>query len=278
MGFKIRDIVKSKNDDYQTLGQNVVPQKYRLSFKPDLKTFKYEGKGEIDVQIKSRTKEILLNSAELTIKSAIVISNGVEYNADVSVNADKQEITLMLEDGIKGNAQIKIEFIGIHNDNMYGFYRSKCNGDGEQKYMLTSQFEAANARNAFPCFDEPGFKSSFEVTMIVDKSLDCLSNTAIASVKDIGEDMKEVKFAETPIMSTYLLYLGVGKYDYVTGKLGDTEVRVITTPGNEHLAHLPLEYAMKFLKVIAPQFSIAPTAKSGMAMKSILGRGYFIPK
>ncbi|MDE1834443.1 MAG: M1 family metallopeptidase, partial [Candidatus Micrarchaeota archaeon] len=123
------------------------------------------------------------------------------------------------------------------------------------KYILSTQFEAANARNAFPCFDEPAFKAVFDVTLTVDRGLDCISNMPIKNVRNIGKK-KEVRFEESPIMSTYLLYLGVGNYDYVSGSSGKTKIRIITTPGRKALAKLPLEYAAKFIKYYENYFGI----------------------
>ncbi len=247
---------KSESEDYQTLGDNVIPTRYSLNFKPNFRTFKYEGMALISVQIKKSTKEISLNAAELEIKSASVLSKSGELKASVKEDREKQRITIKLKSSVKGSASIKIKFTGTNNENMYGFYRSRYLHGKATKYILTSQFEAANARNAFPCFDEPSFKAIFDVSMTVDKDMDCISNMPVLSVKKIGKSIKEVRFKETPRMSTYLLYLGVGNYDYVKGKLGKIEIRVITMPGNRKLAQLPLEYAKKFIKFFEDYFGV----------------------
>ena len=129
--------------------------------------------------------------------------------------------------------------------------------DGDrERYILTTQFEAANARNCFPCFDEPAFKAVFDVMFTVDSGLDCISNMPIKHVKKLEDNMKEVKFLETPKMSSYLLYLGVGNYDYVNGACGKTKVRIITTPGRKAMAKLALEYSVKFIKFYEDYFGI----------------------
>ena len=247
---------KSESEAYQTLGDNVIPTRYSLNFKPNFSTFRYEGRESIFVRIKKGTKEISLNAAELEIKSASVLLKSKEFKASVKEDKKTQRIILALKSSVKGNASIKIEFTGTNNENMYGFYRSRYLHGKATKYILTSQFEAANARNAFPCFDEPSFKAIFDVSMTVGKDLDCISNMPVLSVKKIGKGAKEVRFRETPRMSTYLLYLGVGNYDYVKGKAGKIDVRVITTPGNKKLARLPLEYAKKFIKFFEGYFGV----------------------
>jgi tricorn protease interacting factor F2/3 len=240
---------------HETLGDNVIPVRYFLRFKPNFVTFKYDGSARIEVQIRKGTKEIVLNAAELSIKDAHVESSGKRVKAVIKVDKPRQRIGLRLGARISGKATIYLEFTGINNDLMYGFYRSKYYQGKAVKYILTSQFEAANARNAFPCFDEPEFKAVFDVTMVVDRDLECISNMPVMSIRKAGKK-KEVRFMETPRMSTYLLYLGVGKYDSVRGRLGKLEVRVVTTPGNRKLASLPLEYARKFIRFFEGYFGV----------------------
>ena len=241
---------RSESESYQTLGDNVIPTRYSLSFKPNFDTFKYEGREEISVRIKKATKEISLNASELRVRSASVVQGSREFKASVREDKGRQRITLRLGSRVSGSATIRIDFIGTNNENMYGFYRSRYLDGKKTRYILSSQFEAANARNAFPCFDEPAFKAIFEVTLTVGKELDCISNMPVASVKKLGKSTKEVRFMQTPRMSTYLLYLGVGNFDYVSGKLGKMNVRVITTPGNRKLAQPPARVRKEIHKIL----------------------------
>jgi len=103
------------------------------------------------------------------------------------------------------------------NDRLLGFYRSQYKDKkGKTKYLATTQFEAADARRAFPCWDEPAVKATFDVSLLVDKHLDAISNMPIASKKIVGSKIL-YKFGRTPVMSTYLLYLGVGEFEYLHG-------------------------------------------------------------
>jgi len=241
---------------HETLGHNVIPRNYTLNFKPNFKTYKYEGKAAIEVEVKSSTKEISLNAAELGIRSAHVISKGVDQAAKVRSDDKLQRITLSLREGVKGSARIVIDFEGTNNEDLYGFYRSRYTRNGKTEYILSSQFEAANARNAFPCFDEPEFKATFDVSLTVNEDMECVSNMPVASQTKAGGALKTVTFKQTPVMSTYLLYLGVGKYDCAKGRIGKTELRVMTVPGSGEMAKLPLEYAKKFIAFYEDYFGI----------------------
>ncbi len=245
-----------KQKGHQTLGGNVRPSRYAIDFTPNLKTFKYSASETIHVYIGKSTDKIALNAKELVINSARVSCGDLDQKAKVSYDYDLERIVLSLAKPVSGEADIRIEFSGIHNDQMYGFYRSMYRSKGKAKYILSSQFEAANARNAFPCFDEPEFKAVFDVSLTVDKDLDCISNMPISSSAKAGKGLKKVQFQATPVMSSYLLYLGVGNYDYVHGNAGRVKVRVITTPGNRALARLPMKYAIDFIKFFEKYFGI----------------------
>ena len=251
---------KKKQDgasaDHQSLGTGILPYKYSIAITPNFKTFRYDGSEAIDLNVLSSTKEISLNASELEVRRASVISGNTEQSATIKENRDEQKITLVLKRPVKGKAQIKMKFSGTNNDGMYGFYRSRYKQNGKQSYSLSSQFEAADARKAFPCFDEPAFKARFSVSFVIDKGMHAISNMPPSQVIDAGKGKKEVRFEETPPMSTYLLYLGVGKYDIIKSMCGNTEVSVITSPGNKQMAKIPLTYAKAFLKFYEHYFGI----------------------
>ena len=245
-----------KEEPHQTLGRNVSPNKYSLSVKPDFGNSTFDGTVVIDVNIASATNEIQLNAAELTINSAVVISNGVVQQAVVKMDPDNERIVLKLANDVSHDAQVKIDFSGTNNDGMYGFYRSTYVDGDKANVLLTTQFESADARKAFPCFDEPEFKAVFDVSMIVPSNLECVSNMPSTSSTDLGNGLKEVKFSKSPKMSTYLLYLGIGNYNRLSDTSGNTEISVLTTPGNSHMAEVPLQLARKFLDFYEDYFGI----------------------
>ena len=246
----------SNGRQHQTLGSNVRPTKYTLDFTPNLRTFRYSARESIHVSISRKTRQIALNSKELAIKSAVVASGGKAQEAVIRYDEKLERVILSFGKPIKGEADIAMEFTGVHNDQMYGFYRSAHRSRGKTRYLLSSQFEAANARNAFPCFDEPEFKAVFSVSLTVGKDLHCISNMPIAKTTKLPGRMKTVQFQQTPPMSTYLLYLGVGNYDYAHGRAGRIKVRVVTTPGNGRLARLPLKYAISSIRFYERYFGI----------------------
>ncbi len=243
----------AKEEPHETLGRIAIPINYRIKFTPDLKTFKFIGEEQITIVVAKKTDTVRLNAANMKVSGARVIVRSKEVTSK-SIVLDKQseQLTLKFPEKFSGRVELLLKFQGENNDKMFGFYRSKY-GDG--KHILTSQFEAADARSAFPCFDEPEFKATFDVSFVIPKNMQAISNTEPLSEKAIGPK-KEVIFKTTPKMSTYLLYLGVGMYDCVEGKLGKLKIRVLTVPGKKEQAYLALGYAKKFVDYYQKYFGI----------------------
>ncbi|VVB76765.1 Tricorn protease-interacting factor F2 [uncultured archaeon] len=233
---------------HDTLGTNVIPKRYFVEFDTSLKTFKFGGKEKIEVAVSEPTYRIELNAAELTIKEAIVESRGVAQKATVSLDKKNERAILRIKSKVRGDVTISLCFAGVNNDKMYGFYKSKYLAGGKVCYLLSTQFEPADARHAFPCFDEPAFKAKFDVSVVADAGLECVSNMPIRNEELLKRGRKRISFFTTPRMSTYLVYLGVGDFDRVEGKLGKLKISVLTTKGKKNLAVLALDYAKKFVK------------------------------
>lgn len=149
---------------------------------------------------------------------------------------------------LKGKGNIKIEFNGFLNDKLAGFYRSKYTLNGEDRYMAVSQFEPTDARRAFPCWDEPTLKSTFEISMISEKQYCTISNMNIIENRTIDDLHKYVKFAKTPKMSTYLVAFIVGEFDKVSGyTLNGVEVNSYTSVGKSEEGKFAMEVGIKSL-------------------------------
>ena len=241
---------------HRSLGSNVAPSHYSIEIKPDMQSHSYQGSEAIDVSIARPTRSIRLNAKGLSVTGASITIDGTAQQAAVSYDEDNEELVLRFDRPVSGDAKLELKFNGENNDKMYGFYRSSYTDNGTPQQMLTTQFEAADARAAFPCFDEPAFKATFDLTLVVDKGLEAVSNMPVASRRSDG-GKEVITFGTTPMMSSYLLYMGVGQFERVTEKVGNVEISVLTTPGKSAYAKLPLEYAKKAVEFYQSYFGIA---------------------
>ena len=233
----------------------IVPINYKLTFEPDLKKFIFSGSEIISADCKKLTNTITLDCAEIKISSCIVKSQGKIIKSSPKTDEKKEELQIKLSEKIKGKITIDLEFQGILNDRLLGFYRSQYTQNGKTKYLATTQFEAADARRAFPCWDEPEAKATFEISIIAENKFTAISNMPIQSKKKIGS--KTIyNFSKTPIVSTYLIYLGVGEFEYLTGKVGKIQIRVVTTKGQKSKGKFSLDLGKKLLTSYEKYFGI----------------------
>uniref|UniRef100_A0A3B5LVZ0 Aminopeptidase n=1 Tax=Xiphophorus couchianus TaxID=32473 RepID=A0A3B5LVZ0_9TELE len=239
------------------LPTDVCPVNYGLCLKPDLIDFTFDGKLEAQVEVIQATNQIVMNCADIDIITASFVPEGAdEINATgFNYQNEDEKVTLSFPSSLqKGSGTLKIEFVGELNDKMKGFYRSKyTTAAGETRYAAVTQFEATDARRAFPCWDEPAIKATFDITLIVPKDRVALSNMPYPA--DVN--LVEVKFGTTPIMSTYLVAFVIGEYDFVETQSSDgVKVRVYTPVGKAEQGKFALEVASKTLPFYKDYFSV----------------------
>ena len=246
--------------DAVVLPANVKPNKYRLTLQPDLNTFTFKGEQTVDIEIVEPTARIVLNAAELEITGVALRRNGSGTSTHaVSLDADTETVTLDFGRTLSpGRAQLEMEFTGILNDRLVGFYRSEYqDSEGQTRHLATTQFEATDARRAFPCWDEPAQKAVFDVTLIFDDAYQAVSNTPIVEEGSPAPGLRSVRFGETPIMSTYLLAFVVGDLVSVEADAADgTRVGIWTTRGKENQAGFALDTSVKLLGYFNEYFGI----------------------
>jgi len=234
---------------------DLIPINYRLTLEPDLKRFTFVGSETISVDCKKATKIITMHCAELKILSCQVKFCNRVIKSTPKIVEKSEQLQISLGEKIMGIATIDLEFQGILNDRLLGFYRSQYKQNGKIKYLATSQFEAADARRAFPCWDEPEAKATFDISIVADNKFTAISNMPVKSKKKIG-GKTVYHFAQTPIVSTYLIYIAVGEFEYLSGKAGKIQIRVVTTKGNKSKGKFSLELGKKLLASYEKYFGI----------------------
>jgi tricorn protease interacting factor F2/3 len=234
----------------------VSPINYDLTFEPNFGDFTFSGKEIIDIKMLKPVSKISLNAAELKIKSCHVVWNGQKLGTKTKLDEKNETLTITIQKKIKGRAQVIVDFTGVLNNRLVGFYRSQYKDkQGQTKFLATTQFEAADARRAFPCWDEPAAKATFDVCLITEKNHTAISNTNVVSRKKLGKKTLH-KFARTPVMSTYLLYLGVGEFEFLSSRIGKTTVRIATTKGNSSKGRFSLDICKKLLREYENYFGV----------------------
>ena len=244
--------------DYR-LPRSVIPSHYAITLEPDLEAATFTGSVVIDVEVVKPVMEIVLNAIELEIVTAEVDLGMEQRVPNVTLDADSERLTLGLDYSIPvGPASIKISFTGILNDQLHGFYRSTYTApNGESKTIATTQFEATDARRAFPCWDEPDLKATYTVTLVVDDGLLAVSNSAEIARRTLDSGKIKVEFARSMKMSTYLVAFIVGDLEATEPvDVDGIPLRIIAPPGNMHLTPFALDVGAHALKYFSQYYDI----------------------
>ncbi|HEX9501346.1 MAG TPA: M1 family metallopeptidase [Thermoanaerobaculia bacterium] len=224
------------------LPTTVIPNHYTITIATDLAAETFHGEETIDVDVKEPVSSITMHAIGFTFHDVSVTSGGATTPANVGENAANDMITLALPKPIAaGPATIHIAFDGALNKRLRGLYSSQT---PKRKYAVT-QFEATDARRAFPSFDEPAMKATFDIGLIVDKGDTAISNAPVRSDTPEGDAKHRIQFATTPKMSTYLVAMLIGDFQCIEGGVDGTPIRVCTTPGRQQNGQFALEMAQQ---------------------------------
>ena len=242
------------------LPPNARPLRYAIHLTPDLDAFTFDGEESVDVEVLEATDTIVLNACEMTVHAASLMDAGNAQADAVSLdlNPDDETVAIRFPAAIQpGPAVLRISFSGELNDRLTGFYRSAYTAeDGSPRTMATTQFEPSSARRAFPCWDEPAMKASFQLTMTIPADMDAVSNMPVVE-ESAHDGVKTVRFAESPVMSTYLLAFVVAELGAIGQEAANgTKIRVLTTRGKEEQGRFALETSVALLSYFNDYFGI----------------------
>lgn len=241
------------------LSRTVIPRHYDVLIDTDLEAGTFDGTVTIACDIVSATNQITLHSLVATIESATIVVDGVSQDAAISESAESETVTLTTASTLPaGAASIQIVFSSELSGELLGYYKSTyTDAGGNVRTIACTQMEAPHARRAFPCWDEPSFKATFAISLIVDADLMAVSNSAEVRRTPLNGKQR-IDFAPTMKMSTYLVAWVIGPLEATPARMvGDTPVRVIAPIGKLHLATFALDTAEFALNWFEDYYGIA---------------------
>jgi len=227
------------------LPKSVVPVLYDISVTPDAKALTFSGSETVTVDVREATRTVVLNGADLSIGTATWDNKPVPHRVDAAA----QQVTLTLPaEARPGRHQVAFTWTGKINQSAAGLFATDyTNVDGTPGRMLATQFEAPDARRFAPMWDEPAFKAKFRLSAVVPAGQLAISNMP-GQVTRRADGTQFYAFGETPIMSSYLLFLGMGDLERKTVKEGNVEIGMVTRRGVVDQGDYALASARKLLR------------------------------
>ncbi len=253
------------------LPKDVVPKNYSIHLQPDLANFTTRGSVIIEIQVLKSTRKIVLNAVDLDITNALWGETSSRPPGEINpqgymggwipltpkLDTNQQTVAFELPSKAKpGKYRLYLEFTGHLREQEQGLFFVKYNSPSGKKIMLATQMEATDARRMFPCWDEPAFRASFDLTVVLPKRFKAVSNMPIEKEQSLPGDLKETHFTKTPPMASYLVVLAAGEFEELRDEAEGVQLRIITTEGKKEQGRYALDATKKLLAYYNQYFGI----------------------
>jgi len=232
-------------DERQVLPPSVVPSHYDLTISPDAAALVFKGSVRIKVNVTEPTTEVVLNAKGLTFDHAALDGVGSQsVTLDSKLERAKLVFPKVVDAGVH---ELEIDYHGPILKGTYGFFAMEYDSPAGKRVTLATNLEPTGARMFLPCWDEPALKATFTVSVDKPKDRVAISTMPIAKTTSQAENLERVVFAETPKMSTYLLFLSIGDYERVNRIADKTDVGIVVKRGDLPRARYALDQACQLL-------------------------------
>ena len=238
------------------LPKQVVPQNYTISIQPDIQSKTFKGTESIDLEVRTPVPAVVLNARKLRLHNAH-LAGAADQTAAIQMDERKETATLTFSQPLAaGPHKLELDFEGTISSQAQGFYYGTYPSEEGEKLLLATQLEPTDARQVFPCWDEPAFRATFQLIVEVPERFLAVSNMPVESEEALPAGKKRVKFSRTPKMASYLVALVAGELEALTGDAEGIPLRIITPRGKKQNGEYALEITRKLLAFYNDYFGL----------------------
>ncbi|HEY0437541.1 MAG TPA: M1 family metallopeptidase [Phenylobacterium sp.] len=234
---------------------NVRPDRYDITIRPDAAHLKFSGSETIAVTVTAPTDRIELNAADIAFQKASL--SGRAEAPKVVLDKDQQTAAFVFAKPIApGRYTLLLDFTGVIYEQASGLFALDYQTDKGRQRAIFTQFENSDARRFIPSWDEPGVKSVYALSVEAPADQMPMSNMPVASSRPLGGDRVLTRFADTPKMSSYLLFFALGDFERIHRMVGKTDVGVVVRRGMTSQAQFALDAAAQLLPFYNDYFGV----------------------
>jgi aminopeptidase N len=240
------------------LPKTVVPRHYVIHLEPSVDQMTTEGAEGIEVDVRKPSNQIILNTIDTEIWNASLAHGTSRQELKPQFDAANQVVKFTTTEPLRPDSYtLSFSFRSKINHGSRGLFMQGYDLRGKSEYLLAMRFAPADARRVFPCWDEPSFRATFQLSVKTLKKNTAVSNMPAVAEQAFGDDQKIVTFGRTPPMASYLVALVCGKLEWVEDQVAGVRLRVLTTPGKKQFAEFALDSTKKLLEYYNDYFGIA---------------------
>jgi aminopeptidase N len=235
----------------------VVPRHYVIHLEPDLEQMSTEGAEGVEIEVLKPSSQIVLNAVDTEIWNASLAHGTSREELKPQFDAANQVVKFTTSIPLQpGSYTLSFSFRSKISNSSRGLFAQSYDLRGKAESLIATQFEPADARRAFPCWDEPSFRATFRLSVKTLKKNTAVSNMPAVAEQAFGSDQKIVIFGQTPPMASYLVALVCGKLEWLEDQVAGVRLRVLTTPGKKEFGEFALENTKKLLEYYNDYFGI----------------------
>ncbi len=247
------------------------PLRYEISVTPNAGAATFTGEAVITIETSAPLANVTMNQLDLTVQRASIDNT----SARADVNNETQTLTLTPRRALRaGRHTIRIAYAGKIYDDAYGLFRVEYQNNGQSKRAMATQFEPGDARRFAPMWDQPNRRAVFSLTVTAPSDQFVVGNMPAERTARLPGNLTRTRFADTPSMPSYLLFLAVGDFERVTRDVNGVELGIVMRRGEAHRAEAALEAGEQSLNYYTEYFGI-PYPLPKLDMIAVPGAGGF---
>jgi aminopeptidase N len=239
------------------LPKTIAPRHYVIHLEPDESQMTADGAEAVEIEVLKPTRQIVMNAGDMKIWNATLSHSGAREKLNPQQDLNEQQVKFETAQDLRPGAYtLSFCFRSPINTESRGLFLQHYQSNGKTETILATQMRPDKARQMFPCWDEPAFRATFQLSVKVDKKTSAVSNLPDVAEEPVGTDKKIVIFGRSPPMSTYLVSLICGRLDSIEDQVDGVKLRVFTIPGKAKLGAFALENERKLLTYYRDYFGI----------------------